>query len=125
MSDTTAYCFACEKQIHVTLTPAPTHEGHANLMDGAMVCLDFGEACCGGSCPLIGMPGIVMGVRLARSGLEHQWSTIQGPCQGCGDVRELEILDDSHAYCAVCGSTSRWTRIDLGDDSYAALAGTG
>ncbi len=109
-----AYCSACDQQVRIIVTPAPLHDGQANLPDSQVVCLDFGEKCTGSMCPMFGLPTILMGVRLARSGLRADpWQTIQALCEGCGVVRELERLGRDSAYCEVCGTTSRVVVMDL------------
>lgn len=110
-----AYCPGCDREVHLTLSRAPSHRGHANLPDGAeMVCLDFSEGCSGGRCPLTGSPGIVMAVRLARSHLaDEKFTTLFGRCDACGNVTELEILDDRYAFCPICESTTQWIRMNV------------
>lgn len=102
------FCPKCSREVLVTLTPAPTHLGHADL--GGLpepVCLDFGEHCADAErCALTGELRLVMGARAARSGLrDGSWETALLPCPVCEEARELEILDGGHAYCRVCGTT--------------------
>ncbi len=60
-----------------------------------------------------------MGVRLARSGLKPgPWTTVTAPCQGCGELSELQVLDESYAYCPLCGTTNRWIRLRVEDGEY-------
>lgn len=50
-----------------------------------------------------------MAVRLARSGLRESLpARVRMNCSGCGETRELEVLDLDHGYCVVCGSTVTW-----------------
>lgn len=117
-----AYCSACDQQVRITVTPAPLHGGHASLPDSEVVCLDFGEKCTGSMCPMFGLPSILMGVRLARSGLHHkEWSTVDALCEGCGRVMPLEVLGPDTAYCEVCGTTNRLVIMKLDDDSAVAI----
>jgi hypothetical protein len=113
------FCPGCDHEVRLTLTESPPRDGHANLPDGAeLVCLDFGEGCSGGPCPLTGAAGIVMGVRLARSHLnDAHFKTINATCQACGNVTELEVIDGEYVFCTVCETTSRWTVLELDDGS--------
>jgi hypothetical protein len=110
MDARTVYCAACEKEVHLASTPAPLHTGEANLGDEQLICLTYGPRCPPEKCPLANLPSVVMGVRLARSGIppEQAWRTMSLLCEGCGTVSEVEIVDDSYAFCPVCGTTSRW-----------------
>jgi hypothetical protein len=67
-----AYCSACDQAVRVAVTDAPVHSDQAPLRDGELVCLDFGERCTGSMCPMFGLPRVLMGVRLARSGLRPE-----------------------------------------------------
>jgi len=118
----TTYCSHCQKQVHLVLTKA-SYGGHANLPDDSqLVCLDFGEACAGDVCPLSGLPVLVMGVRLARSEepKAEPWDTVRAVCDGCGNAEELEVLDDRHAFCPACKTTSTLVMIHMDDGSYVA-----
>jgi len=117
-----AFCPGCNRSIR--LVSAEEHrDGPANLPDGLQaVCLDFGAGCTEGRCPVTGAAGIVMGVRLARSHLaDDAFEAIQARCQACGNVADLEVLDDDYAFCPICESTSRWAMLELDDDSKVAL----
>jgi hypothetical protein len=112
------YCPGCNRAVQITMTRAPAHRGHANLPDGAeMVCLDFGAGCTDGRCPMTGAPGIVMGVRLAKSHLaDEHFPRILGRCDACGNVARLEVLDEQFTFCPICESTTRWMRLDVDED---------
>lgn len=87
-----------------------------------MVCLDFGGACGEGTCPLSGRPGIVMGVRLAKSHLnDAAFQLIHGECASCGSMVALEMLDRTHAICPECEATNAYVFIDLEDGSAVAV----
>ncbi|MFV2006368.1 MAG: hypothetical protein ACC667_02935 [Longimicrobiales bacterium] len=119
-----AFCPSCDHEVRLTITPDPsTHGGHANVADGhQVVCLDFIEGCADRNCSLSGLPAIVMGMRLARSEIEQsRWKTIHALCDGCGDPRDMKIVDSTYAYCTQCGTTNRWTVIDLEDESRVAI----
>jgi hypothetical protein len=66
---TFVYCRACQHNVRVAYTPMPTHEGHANLHDPELVCLDANDSHCQGVCPITNMPHTVMDVRLGESGM--------------------------------------------------------
>ena len=123
MNTQTAYCSACDKPVRIALTPAPVHGGQASLPDSPeVVCLDFGAKCTGELCPMFGLPRILMGMRLARSGLKEEgWTTIEAPCDGCGAPREMEVIDATHAYCPTCGTVNRYVFLDLEDGRYVAV----
>jgi hypothetical protein len=126
MSSQLAYCSACDQEVHIVVTPAPTHEGQASLEDSEVVCLDFGNKCTGALCPMFGLPSILMGVRLAKSGLRPgAFHTITAPCQECGITAELQLVDDEFAICSACGSRNRWMRLQVEGDDYIALACVG
>ena len=117
-----AYCPGCNRSIRLVST-REHRDGHANLPEGAdEVCLDFGPGCTEGRCPVTGAMGIVMGVRLARSHLEDEsFDTVTTRCQACGNVSELQVLDDSFVFCGICESTTRWALLDLDSDGKIAL----
>ena len=121
---TRMYCPGCDHEVRMTITRAPVHRGHANLPDGAeVVCLDFGEGCTGGRCALTGSPSIVMAVRLARSHMaDDTFATLTARCDACGNVAELEILDESHAFCPICESTTRWMLLDVDGESRVSVS---
>jgi hypothetical protein len=123
LETTTVFCPGCEHKVRLTVTPAHGH-AHATLRDGAqVVCLDFGKGCSEGVCPLTGRPGLVMGVRLARSHLEHEWKTVHARCDSCGQVAELEVIDAHYAVCPICDSTNRYVVLRTGDEETIAVTG--
>lgn len=118
MDTQTVYCPGCNHKVRLTVTPEH-RDGHANLAEGAeVVCLDFGGGCADGRCPMTGSPGIVMGVRLARSHLRDEaFDTLHTRCQACGNVVDMEVLDDRYAFCPVCESTQQWVMLELDPDT--------
>lgn len=118
------FCPSCRHAVRMGVTDDHGH-AHANLPDGGqLVCLDFSGACGEGTCPLSGRPGIVMGVRLARSHLnDDAFQKVHGPCASCGSLVALEMLDANHAICPECEATNRYVFVDLEDGSAVAVTG--
>lgn len=129
MSTSTVYCEACDRDVHLTCTAEPLHQGEANLPDSPeLVCLTFGSRCSGSRCPISGLPSVVMGVRLARSGLpaEERPRRITMRCDGCEAISEMDVLDNVYAYCPGCGTTNRWFQVNMGEEEYVvAMAKAG
>lgn len=124
METNTASCPRCSTPVRITISPGPSMSGgQANLPDGHdIVCLDFHESCAEGKCPLFGVSGLVMGVRLAKSNLRtEEWETVPGICDGCGHTVELKVIDIDHAYCSDCGCTNQWAVVDLQDESQVTI----
>jgi formate dehydrogenase maturation protein FdhE len=117
------YCTHCQKEVDVTLSQAAPRSGQANLQESdEVVCLDFGDRCDGEVCPLSNFRPVVMGVRLARSGLREDWTTVRAQCEGCGQVSDLNVLDKEHAFCPLCGTTNTWMVLELDGDGKVAVA---
>lgn len=126
MLQQTAYCSACDQDVRVVVTDPPVHADQAPIEGGEVVCLDFGERCTGSMCPMFGLPRMLMAVRLARSGLRPDaFRTVKAPCQDCGEVVDLQVLDGSYTHCPACGSRNRLVRMKIGDGDYIALASAG
>lgn len=120
-----AYCSGCGHKVRLVFTDPPPHDGHANLKDGAeIVCLDYEEDCSGGKCPMTGRAGIVMGVRLAKSHLaDDRFRTVHARCDACGQVSDLEVIDEEYVLCTMCESTMTWVRMTLSDETEVVLTG--
>ncbi len=116
------YCPSCRHPVRITVGRGH-RDGHANLPDaGEVVCMDFGGACGEGTCPLTGRPGMVMGVRLAKSHLnDAAFQTIHGECASCHAMVALEMLDRDHAICPECETTNRYVFVDFEDGSAVAI----
>jgi hypothetical protein len=100
------------------------HGGQATLPDEPqVVCLDFSEKCTGAMCPMFGVGSVVMGVRLARSELRDDWSTLHAPCPACDELVDLQIVNGAHAYCPACHATVKYKVFATDDSDYVALAG--
>ncbi|HSL71359.1 MAG TPA: hypothetical protein VK864_14020 [Longimicrobiales bacterium] len=125
MDTHTAYCSARDQEVHIAWLDYGS-AGEPPSADAAVVCLDYGQECSGALCPAFGLPSILMGARLARSGLPtHQWRTVRAACVECGQLGELKVLSSKYLYCTVCGTTLRWREIEAAGEAYAALAGAG
>ncbi len=61
-------------------------------------------------------------MRLARSGLREDWTTVRAQCEGCGQVSDLNVLDKEHAFCTLCGTTNTWMVLELDGDGKVAVA---
>ena len=125
MESRSVYCPKCDHDVTVTLTPQPLHGGHATLPDGGeTVCLDFGPQCTGEVCAISALPRVVMGVRLARSGLPaERMETVQALCEACETVQRLEIIDETHAHCPACDTVQLWTMVRLDGEEWVAVTG--
>jgi hypothetical protein len=118
------YCTHCQKEVVVAIKPGASRDGHAMLQDHEeVVCLDFGDKCDGEVCPLSRFRPVVMGVRLARSGLREEWTTVRAQCEGCGQVTDLKVLDREHAFCVLCGTTNTWMVLEFDDSGKIAVTG--
>ena len=118
------HCDHRGKEVAVAITPASSRDGHAMLQDHEeVVCLDFGEKCDGEICPLSRFRPVVMGVRLARSDLREEWTTVRAQCEGCGQVSDLKVLDKEHAFCVLCRTTNTWMVLEFDDQGRAVVAG--
>jgi len=63
-----------------------------------------------------------MGVRLAKSGLREEWTTVRAQCEGCQMVTELKVLDHEHAFCALCGTTNTWMVLEFDEGGHVTVA---
>ncbi|MGD2121645.1 MAG: hypothetical protein PVJ76_07865 [Gemmatimonadota bacterium] len=118
------FCTHCDKEVQVVVSPGTPRNGQANLQESdEVVCLDFGNRCDGDVCPLSRCRPVVMGVRLARSGLREEWTTVRAECEGCGLVSDLKILDREHAFCPLCGTTNTWMILEFDDQGRVAVTG--
>lgn len=118
-----AFCAKCKREVQLTWTAAPLHEGHANLGSGdELVCLELGDQCTDDVCCVSRLPRQVMALRLAKSELrERPFSTTKYPCQGCGQETEMQILDQQDLYCTVCGTMNHWIAFELADQRFVTL----
>lgn len=124
MNERLVYCPGCNHKVRLVITEGHSG-GQATLPEGAqVVCLDFGEGCSEGNCPVTGRPGVVMGVRLAKSHLnDAALRVVHGECASCGALTQLEMVDDEHAVCVLCDSTNSYVIVDLEDGYAVAVTG--
>ncbi len=107
MKSQTAYCSACDKDVQIVVTDEPSADGHANLHDSEIVCLEIGDNCTGSMCPIGAAPASVMAARLVRNGLQTVMQpVVQARCPGCATITAHVIAERSHATCTVCGATT-------------------
>jgi len=119
-----AHCPECDKAVRVALTPVAPHGTHANVPDGGqLVCLDVGEECEGATCPLSGSSTLLMGVRLARSGVvpDEDWPHVELQCDGCERTVGMEVIDGTHAFCPICRTTNTVALYKKADGTYHAV----
>lgn len=101
-----AYCSACDKDVRIVVTDEPSQDGHANLHDAEIVCLEIGHHCTGGMCPVGATSPTVMAARLVRNGLQtrmHPIITLD--CAQCGGPTSFVVIDRERATCTQCSTT--------------------
>ena len=109
MKNQTAYCSACDKDVHIVITDEPSHDGHANLHDAEVVCLEIGETCTGALCPIGATPPSVMAARLVRNGLQTiVQPVVKAHCAHCDRVTAHLVIEKHAVRCEECeGVTPR------------------
>ena len=107
MQTQTAYCSACDKNVQIVITDEPSQDGHANLHESEVVCLEIGDHCTGGMCPIGAAPPATMAARLVRNGLQTVVQPmLTASCPGCGrETRHLVVARDQ-VTCLECGTLS-------------------
>ena len=106
MEHRTAYCSACDKDVHVVVTDEPSQDGHANLWDAEIVCLELGHRCTGTLCPVGATSPVVMAARLVRNGLQSKLHPIVNmDCPTCDASTSFVVLSAEAATCSECGTT--------------------
>jgi len=109
MSANLLQCSACARPVHILVTPAHELDGHANLHDAEVICLDVGEQCTGGLCPLGNTAPDAMMSRLIRNGLPLDGlRTVKATCPACDAPVEMVLYGEGRAACTVCGTPARW-----------------
>lgn len=103
-----AYCSACDKDVHIVVTDEPSQDGHANVHDTAIVCLEVGHECTGSLCPIGATAPVVMAARLVRNGMQTVVQPIVlDDCASCGGTTNHVVIDASFRTCTDCGATTR------------------
>jgi hypothetical protein len=101
-----AFCSACDRDVQIVITDSYTHDGHANLQDSEIVCLEIGDQCTGTLCPFGAMSSAVMAARLVRNGLQSSMeATATFTCARCECVTRHVLIGHSWATCCDCGAT--------------------
>ncbi len=109
MRELTMYCSGRDQNVRVVLTDEPIQEGQATVFDTEVICLEIGESCSGGCCPVCAMSADAMDARLAKSGLRPEIRRkVAALCMGCERETELVISSGGYVSCSECGSTWRW-----------------
>jgi hypothetical protein len=100
----TVFCSACDHDVKIMVTDEPSHDGHANLHDAEVVCLEIGHHCTGALCPVGATSPAVMAARLVRNGVQTKLHPIvQRHCLDCGEPRDFVVINRTRAVCSVCG----------------------
>ena len=108
MREITMYCSARDQEVRVVVTDDPTYDGQASLLDSEIVCLEIGDRCSGGMCPIDAQPAAVMDLRLAKSGLRPEHRThVRTHCEGCDRETDMLLTVGGYATCEECGTTQR------------------
>jgi hypothetical protein len=110
MKSAQLFCSACDRDVHVMITEAPTHEGQAMLHDEEVVCLELADRCTGTLCPLGAIAPNEMVGRLVRNGLPTgALHMVRAHCPTCDAEAEMVLYGAGKAGCTVCGTSARWT----------------
>jgi hypothetical protein len=105
MQAQTAFCSACDKDVRIIITDEPSQDGHANLHESEVVCLEIGDHCTGALCPIGAASPTIMAARLVRNGLQTVIQPlITATCPGCGRETKQLVVDPGRATCLECGS---------------------
>jgi len=107
MKSQIAYCSACDKDVRIVITDEPSQDGHANLHDSEIVCLEIGETCTGSLCPIGAAPPAVMAARLVRNDLQTMVQPmVSAMCPACEKVTGHLLVGTADATCVECGVTT-------------------
>lgn len=114
------YCPSCRHDVELVSTPAPMQEGHANLPDAELFCVDVSAGCVSGTCPVLALSPEVIRRRLARSSAgEGRFARLHALCSGCDRETEMIVVGASYLWCTECGSTNAsrlWDEMELPTD---------
>lgn len=108
-----AYCSACDRDVRIALSEEPfAGDGHANVADPDVVCLEIGAQCTGSMCPIGAQPPVVMAARLVRSGIKPVVQPlVMATCEACQQATQFALLDAVYASCTQCGRTMERSRL--------------
>ena len=109
MREMSIYCTARDQDVRIVPTDEPVHDAQATVFDTEVVCLEIGERCTGGMCPLCAMPADAMDARLAKSGLRPDtYRKVHGACDACDRDTDLVVSSGGYLSCTECGATRKW-----------------
>ena len=109
MKDAQLFCSACDRQVRVMISEAPPGEHEATIRDDELICLEIGEHCTGGLCPLGAAAPNAMVARIVHEGLSTDGlRTVKSVCPSCGMDCEFVLYGKGKAACTVCGTAARW-----------------
>lgn len=109
MSSHQLHCDACARPVRIMVTAPHALDGPPNMHDAEVICLDVGEQCTGGRCPLGKVEPDAMVSRLIRNGLPLDgMKSVFTLCPACDSQAEMVLYGDGHAACTVCGTPARW-----------------
>jgi hypothetical protein len=112
MREITMYCSGCDRNVKAVLTDESREEGQAEVFDTEVICLEIGEQCTGGVCPVGAVSAEAMDARLAKSGLRPEIRRrLVGHCDGCDRETEQVLSLGGYLSCSECGTTQRATVI--------------
>jgi len=107
MNTQIAYCSACDRDVRIVVTDEPSQDGHANVHESEIVCLEIGHDCTGALCPIGATAPVVMAARLVRNGLQTIFQPMfSAHCPGCERTTLHVMIEPTHATCTECGTTS-------------------
>jgi hypothetical protein len=110
MRELIMYCSARDQDVRVMLTDEPVHDSQAPVLDTEIICLEIGESCTGGMCPICAQSADAMDARLAKSGLRPEVRRkIATHCLGCERDTEHVVSSGGYVSCLECGTTHRWS----------------
>jgi hypothetical protein len=110
MREITMYCSGCDRNVKAVLTDESREEGQAEVFDSEIICLEIGQQCTGGVCPVSAVSAEAMDARLAKSGLLPEIRRrLVGRCDGCDRNTEQVLSLGGYLSCTECGTTQRAT----------------
>ena len=115
MQSQTAYCSACDKDVRIVITDQPSQDGHANLHESEVVCLEIGDHCTGGMCPIGAASPTIMAARVVRNGLQTVIQPMTAAlCSGCERETRHVVTKRGEATCLECGRITDGKGLVLG-----------